>query len=516
MPDRTRCASIILFIVSIGFMVAGVLLIVLGDSVIKKIVKNECQLKSGTMLYDAWHDSPVPLYISFYVFDLNDTEFLNGTSKPRLKQRGPFVYKEERQKTNVAWYTNETISYQEPRSFTFDPSRSAELETVNITTINLVYMTLVNYLQMEDVPRTFRRIVGDLLSAQEKPIMKRSVKEYIWGYQDPLLHMLKSEFPSIITDDEVSAYYLAIRESRSNIFLINNGVGIDTNHAERINNVGQVERFNFENSLPFWSNEYANMINGTDSTIWHPYTTDTERIYTFISDICRSVYLDFKERRTNKYNIKNYRYTTPNSVFANSTENEGFCLNFTTSNKTHELECLSSGLFSLRTCLRLTDNSTPIAIPLPIIGSSPHFLGADPSVQNGVIGLTPDEIKHRSFMDIEPLTGIVMNGSRRLQINLNVINDSAINAISRLNPVVYPMLWIDEHAEIDKPNANKFSRKVTRPITVLHVMKYLILGIGIALFIYVIALIANSLYKTCTSGPAFPKPNVSETSALLF
>ncbi len=50
-------------------------------------------MKSGTIVYNIWRDSPVPLYISIYVFDLNDTEFLNGTAKPRLKQRGPFVYK---------------------------------------------------------------------------------------------------------------------------------------------------------------------------------------------------------------------------------------------------------------------------------------------------------------------------------------------------------------------------------------------------------------------------------------
>ena len=45
------------------------------------------------MVYKLWRDAPVPLSISFYVFDLaNGPEFLNG-SKPRLVQRGPFVYR---------------------------------------------------------------------------------------------------------------------------------------------------------------------------------------------------------------------------------------------------------------------------------------------------------------------------------------------------------------------------------------------------------------------------------------
>lgn len=94
-------------------------------------------------------------------------------------------------------------------------------------------------------------------------------------------------------------------------------------------------------------------------------------------------------------------------------------------------------------------SGSSVAIPLPIIASSPHFLAADLSVQDAIVGLLPDDVNHRSFMDIEPITGgrvspfelhwdelfslslslvfvVVMNGSRRLQININVINDSTI------------------------------------------------------------------------------------------
>ncbi len=48
--------------------------------------------------------------------------------------------REVRKKNNIRDYANETISYQESRSYTFDPKRSAESEDVNITTINIVYM----------------------------------------------------------------------------------------------------------------------------------------------------------------------------------------------------------------------------------------------------------------------------------------------------------------------------------------------------------------------------------------
>jgi hypothetical protein len=50
-------------------------------------------------------------------------------------------------------------------------------------------------------------------------------------------------------------------------------------------------------------------------------------------------------------------------------------------------------------------SGSAIQIPLPIIASNPHFLDADRSIQDAVIGLLPDEILHRSYMDIEPTTG---------------------------------------------------------------------------------------------------------------
>jgi len=50
-------------------------------------------------------------------------------------------------------------------------------------------------------------------------------------------------------------------------------------------------------------------------------------------------------------------------------------------------------------------SGSKLSIPLPIIASNPHFLDADRSVQDAVEGLVPNEILHRSYVDIEPTTG---------------------------------------------------------------------------------------------------------------
>lgn len=125
-------------------------------------------------------------------------------------------------------------------------------------------------------------------------------------------------------------------------FLVKNGEGNDW--------AGTNERFNYSSSLSIWSDQYANMINGTDGTIWHPNATEDERFYAFFPDICRSTYLTYSETRKDFLGTDVYRYTLPHTIFDNSTENQGFCINSTTTNKTDELHCLPSGVFTQIPC----------------------------------------------------------------------------------------------------------------------------------------------------------------------
>lgn len=486
MINRIYCASIVFVVLAFGFLLSGILLSSFSEKIIKNTVNKECQLRQGTVVYNLWRNSPVPWFISIYVFDLiNQNDFING-AKPIVIQRGPFVYREDRFKENIGFYPNGTISYQEKRNYTFDRSLSVDDESFNITTINVVYMTLMNYLQSENVPAIVRLTIEKILGIfKEGPVMQRTVKEYLWGYQDPVLNSLKTALPLLVSNDQVSVFASAVNEAQYETYLINNGV-------KNILDVGAVERFNFSNKLSIWSNDYANMINGTDSTIWHPNTNQNELFYSFMNDICRSVHLKYNQTHRNPYGIDTYRYILPKDIFANTSENEGFCLK----DKMQQRKCLPDGLFSLTTCIHLDGNK--VSIPLPIIASNPHFLDADPSVQNAILGLAPDEILHRSFADVEPVTGIVMNGTRRMQFNINVINDSSITTLAKIKPLVYPMIWVNEQAQIDKAHSDIFHKKVFIPLATLSALKYVLLSIGT---VFLISSMVLFVYKRSRQEP---------------
>lgn len=40
--------------------------------------------------------------------------------------------------------------------------------------------------------------------------MTRTVKEFLWGYEDPLLKLLKDIFPTIVQDDTVSVFNASV------------------------------------------------------------------------------------------------------------------------------------------------------------------------------------------------------------------------------------------------------------------------------------------------------------------
>lgn len=204
-----------------------------------------------------------------------------------------------------------------------------------------------------------------------------------------------------------------------NTFLIDDGVDVE-HEKDRIKKVGNIEAFNGQSTVSFWSTERADMINGTDSTLWHPDTTVDDEVYIFTADLCRSLRLEFQRKLTNDYNIENYRFVLPPETF-NNTLNQDFCLNITHRKTGTHKECLPDGLMSLQTCIKCEIihfngrefpflllhlvSGTAASFPTPIITSAPHFLDGDPQLRVNVSGLSPVDDKHRSYMDVEPRTG---------------------------------------------------------------------------------------------------------------
>jgi lysosome membrane protein 2 len=127
--------------------------------------------------------------MSFYLFHVrNPLEFQENGAKPDLLEIGPFTYKEQRIKENLINFGN-IITYKEKRVFTFVRELSCCDDTLNITTLNMAVIPVLNILKNE--PKLFHRLVEfGLRLSGEKLFVTQPAGRLLFGYEDNLMKLL--------------------------------------------------------------------------------------------------------------------------------------------------------------------------------------------------------------------------------------------------------------------------------------------------------------------------------------
>jgi len=97
------------------------------------------KLTPGTEAYSTWLNAPAPIYMNCYFFNVtNVRQFTeNATVRPHVRQIGPYVYREIRNKTDVELINGgATLRYRQQKWFVFDANRSCGSENDTLTHIN--------------------------------------------------------------------------------------------------------------------------------------------------------------------------------------------------------------------------------------------------------------------------------------------------------------------------------------------------------------------------------------------
>ncbi|KAM9337966.1 lysosome membrane protein 2c [Symphorus nematophorus] len=442
-------------VLSILILISGIALVLSNvfPHFVQSLVTKVVVLKNGTEAFEAWENPPAPIYMQFYFFNLtNPLEVLDG-DRPAVVEIGPYTYREYRPMEEVNFQDNGTkVTAVNTKTYIFQPNMSRGPESDLIRTVNIPAMTVME--RFKDNAFAANLISSYMSGTDEGLFVTRTVGELLWGYQDGLLKALKLIEPTL--DDVFGLFY------KSNAS--NDGEYVFFTGTQNYKDFARVDTWKGESSLSWWTSDECNMINGTNGASFHPIITKNETLYMFSSDLCRSLYALYEEDVTVK-GIPGYRFSPPSKVFANLTvnpANAGFCV--------PAGNCLGSGVLNVSACKQ----------GAPIIMSSPHFYMADEKFVQDVFGMRPKKEQHQTMIDINPLTGIVLQAAKRLQVNVYVEKIPTFSQTGNVRTVILPVIYLNESVVIDDTSAVKLKAIVFEQNVVVNI-PFMLIGVGIIL-----------------------------------
>ncbi|XP_075413764.1 platelet glycoprotein 4 [Tenrec ecaudatus] len=454
--DR-NCGLIAGAVIGAVLAVFGGVLMPVGDMIIEKTIQKEAVLEEGTIAFENWVKTGTEVYRQFWIFDVqNPEEVVVNSSSIKVKQRGPYTYRVRYlPKDNITQDPQtHTVSFVQPNGAIFERSLSVGPENDNVTVLNLAVAAAPHL-----YPNSFvQGILNGLIKRSKSSMFQtRTVKEFLWGYTDPFLSLVP--YPISTT---VGVFY-PYNNTADGVFKVYNG-------RDNISKVAIIDTYKGKKNLSYWPS-YCDMINGTDAASFPPFIEKTRVLQFFSSDICRSIYAVFGSE-VNLKGIPVYRFVLPAKAFASplqNPDNHCFC-----TEKVISMNCTLYGVLDIGKC----KEGKPVYISLP------HFLHASPEISQVIEGLHPNEEEHRTYLDVEPITGFTLQFAKRLQVNILVKPAKKIDALKRLkHNYLVPILWLNETGTIGDEKAEMFRNKVTGKINMLGMVEMVLLGVGVVMFV---------------------------------
>ncbi|CAL1534465.1 unnamed protein product [Lymnaea stagnalis] len=463
-------------------------------------IKQNAVLKEGQS--PEWQKPTGTAFLTIYFFNVtNHDAFDQGLEPPVVEEKGPYVFRITMEKVNVTWNDNFTVTYEDNHVIEFVPSLSNG--TVNDTIITSTELQSTN-----DKRRLKQETAGFRLDERVTGVLQAyTVSELFNLYRSRVFKL--SDHASDVTDhaSDVTDFLLTLHtQNEDNSTEI---LHIDTdNRTYGVMNVytgeNNFSRFNefyswdYNTILDVWTSDEARELSGTDGYLFNPFVEETSKLTIFDPELFRTFDLEFKERVTFK-GAAVLRFIIPDSELSNGTgvDNRTRLANHPSrvaswerggddkerakdfrdsvggygSEKRNKFRgyctptCIPAGVYNVSTCT----GGAPFYISLP------HFLGADQFYLNKIVGLSPDESKHRPYFDVHALTGHVLYQRRSHQLNALVTSHNA--------PEVYlPLYWSEPSMEASDTTLRK-AKEFHLTNSALNTFLYCLLGaVGLAVF----------------------------------
>lgn len=445
------------------------------------------------------------------------------------------IHSSTRQQTQIV-DSNGSISSRQSGDNYLNPS------DFNVTIVNVPLLSVLTKIANLDEGlklKLAKKIATNLiLDGKEKILISKRASEILFdGYKVALMEAIEDLVSTTLGFNYESPLY----RNKFGFFYMKNDtwkkeeageMTVFTGRNESMNDFMLVDNWNGLKKLQVWpentvAGDRCNQIRGSDGSQFHPGVTRQQVLSIFSPMICTSLDIHYKSDTSAK-GIPLLRFSTASDTFGapkKYPKNACYCTiadrsaaaptstmstssssppTTTSSNIINQNRCYLDGLLDLSLCQK----------GAPIAASSPHFFQADPMLAMAA-GLEPNASAHQTYLDIEPMTGAVMRAASRAQLNA-FVESAALNVIDpqiigHMTPMVAPLLWLEESAEIDNNSANEFKSQLLNKV---RRIKCICTG---AIIIGIVALIVTSIhwfYYTCYKYDARKRRAISSSSSL--
>nr|CAD91339.1 CD36-like lysosomal integral membrane protein II [Suberites domuncula] len=403
------------------------------NPLVESQVKQRMEIHNGSALYNQLQNPGLPLWKSFYFYNLtNYQEWADGKSLPKIEEKGPYSYKENRTKY-IQSIEGDTLVYNQTKYFHWDQSASGENLTADdiICTINIPMVAAIS--EKEDANFFIREGLKAIFKAEKAHMyICHTATDLAWHYTDPLVKMLHKlgQYPRDYVNIQVNG---SLNDSLHSA--INTGASYIKKLGEFIAWDGHTT---FLDTWPNGTATGANRIRGTEGLFFRPLLKEGDNLTAFIDDVQRSFDLQYMGK-VKHLDTEAFRYQVVNTTFKSAQ---------TVSENSKWGSWCPDGLIFLG----------PTQYPeIPVFGSKPHYLDGVPELRNCCIGMTePNRTLHDITIDVEPTTGANIQVKQILQINVQVNKSKHFDQTGKLmgynfdsgNTLYFPVLWLSEHAEL--------------------------------------------------------------------
>ncbi|XP_037820957.1 protein croquemort [Lucilia sericata] len=487
-----KCCSvkqqkICVFSVGILLMILGVVLITASPTLSEQFVYSMLPLSPDSFMFSKWVITPVPLYLSFYLYNWTNPHLVNDTKvKPNFVEMGPYVFREMKVKEDLHWDNNENlVTYYGRRTWYFEASKSNGSLDDMITAPHLP--TVAGAKIFRNAHPVTRKILNYCLNREGgKLFMTHKPLDWIFNgiYDDIMDFGERLHSPRIVVKENYFGYFY----KRNNSKEAEGTFSIDTGKGD-ITRLGDLRYWNGSNHTSFWEGE-CGRVNGSTGEIWAPGKKWHEPVSIFLSDAARYVNIYPQTNETYK-GVSARRYTTTELTFDSgyiAEDTKCFCV--------PGRECPKNGVIDY----------SRVTFKAPVYLSHPHFYMADPLYRENTTGLKPDPEKHSTYLVLEPKLGIPLNAKGRVLISAFVERDEKVDILRDLAWNFYAPLFATEmSAEITE----NFLSIVKLILNLSHIGQYC----GIAFTILGLILICIGIYLTKKHkwhGEDFSKDNYNK------